>query len=340
MSIEAPSSNLGTQPLVSVGLPTYNGERYLREALDSLVGQDYANLEILVSDNASTDATFAIASAYAAKDPRVRATRHDKNMGPAANFNFVLQQTHGELFMWAADDDRWEPRYVSACLAALRRHPAAVLACSRLDFVGEDVDPEYERNYTGFDNPDLSSPSVRARIRDLMSRPGWYQIYGLIRREALGTDPLMSMYGGDVVLLVRLALRGPFARVDEVLFHYRVYPTRSGPRSPLAGLSDVALAARYTYLEEASERAIRASALSRADKIRAWAGLAEAAYLRPTLLRMQIRAEASYRVRRAIRDREPISTAKAGIIQGAKLAHSGFRRVMHAVRPDDSGGTR
>jgi glycosyltransferase involved in cell wall biosynthesis len=317
----------GVRPLVSIGLPTYNGAAFLRNALDSLVAQDYPDLEILISDNGSTDDTFAIAVEFAERDPRIRVVRQEINIGAAANFNFVLRETAGPLFMWAGDDDSWEPRYVTACVDALTRNRLAVLACTRLSFMGDDIDVGYERNYATFDNPDLSSPSVRTRLRELLSRPAWYQIYGLIRREALGSDPFKTMYGLDVVLVARLAINAPFVRVNEVLFHYRVYRSRSGPRSPNDGLSERARLSRYSTMYEACVKEIRASSLSRSDKVRAWVGLAEAAFLRPTLLRNQILEEARGRARIAVSERDLGSLVLYAPIELARLARSGLHRM-------------
>ena len=92
-------------PLVSVGLPVYNGERYLREAVDSVLGQTYVNLELVISDNASTDATEAICREYAARDPRVRYHRAERNRGAVWNFNRAFELARGEFFMWQAFDD-------------------------------------------------------------------------------------------------------------------------------------------------------------------------------------------------------------------------------------------
>jgi len=92
-------------------MPTYNGERYVAEAIESLLSQDHANLEILVSDNASTDATWSIVQSYSERDPRIRVVRQERNVGAPANFNFVFRNTRATYFMWASDDDRWHPNY-------------------------------------------------------------------------------------------------------------------------------------------------------------------------------------------------------------------------------------
>ncbi len=99
-------------PVISIGMPVYNGARYIREALDSLLGQTFTDFELIISDNASIDNTEAICREYAAKDQRIRYIRQSQNLGASANFKFVLDEALGEYFMWAAYDDKWSSNYL------------------------------------------------------------------------------------------------------------------------------------------------------------------------------------------------------------------------------------
>ncbi len=101
-----------TTPKVSIGMPVYNGEPFIREALDSLLAQTFTDFDLIISDNASTDGTEAICQEYAAKDKRIRYIRQTENRGATANFQFVLDEAVGEYFMWAAADDRWGELFV------------------------------------------------------------------------------------------------------------------------------------------------------------------------------------------------------------------------------------
>src|SRR4030095_3279504 len=92
-------------PRLSVGLPVHNGERFIREALDSLLDQDYRDFELIISDNASTDETGRICAEYAIRDSRIRYFRNSQNIGAARNYSRVFELSHGELFKWAAHDD-------------------------------------------------------------------------------------------------------------------------------------------------------------------------------------------------------------------------------------------
>jgi glycosyltransferase involved in cell wall biosynthesis len=304
------------QPHISVGLPTRNGERYLRQALDSLLAQTCPAAEILISDNASTDGTAAIAQAYAESYPAVRYVRQARDVGAAANFNAVFWGTAGDLFMWAADDDLWDPQYIEACVAALKTRPEAVLACTRLRFIDPSGDP-IAMNYAGYDNPDLSTPSVHARLGLLMQRSGWYQFYGLIRRDALVRTRLATdRYGSDVVLLAELALLGPFALVPDVLFSYRQYPERDeATRAASIGTGAAkASATPYSRLQEDLSDAVRISDLPAWTKLILRIRILHAAYLSRTPIGGKARAEASIRARMAAVRREWGSFAKYGSI--------------------------
>src|SRR5215470_4660133 len=116
------------KPLVSIGVPLYNAERFVRYALDSLLNQSYENLEITVCDNASTDRTEAICSEYARRDPRVHYYRNPVNIGQTRNFRRVLELSSGEYFMWACADDIRTPDAVQSCLEAILRNGDAVMA--------------------------------------------------------------------------------------------------------------------------------------------------------------------------------------------------------------------
>lgn len=319
-------------PPVAIGLPTLNGGRHLAEALESLVAQRYWNLRILVSDNGSSDDTFAIATDFAKRDRRVYVLRQPETLPAAEHFNLVFRRTSGRYFMWAADDDRWEPGYVRACVDALQA-TGAVLACTRLDFFG-DVDAFYREHHDRFDNPDLSSPAVASRMRALLSRHGWYAIYGLIRRDALEQTRLFRpAFGGDVVLLAELALRGPFTLVDEVLFHYRVAETRPPARSPWHGVGDRVQATPYSHLQEAVADAIASTAgVSRLDKLRAWQGMTAAAAFDRVPLRSWIADEAGTRLRMAAADNDVRSLAKYASLVALGTVRGAGRRVLRPSR--------
>lgn len=126
MSLAATNNKLS--PLVTIGVPVYNGGADLECALRSLVAQDAPNIEILISDNASTDCTQEVCQRFAEADRRVRYHRNAENVGALQNFVSLVERARGKYFMWAAHDDLWSSNYVSALSEQLDANPAAVLA--------------------------------------------------------------------------------------------------------------------------------------------------------------------------------------------------------------------
>lgn len=112
---------------VSIGMPVYNGEKYIQSALDSLLRQSYAEFELIISDNASTDSTESICRLYAGKDSRIKYFRQPYNFGAAANFQFVLDKARGTYFMWAACDDKWSPDWIETMHGALGKTGAGMV---------------------------------------------------------------------------------------------------------------------------------------------------------------------------------------------------------------------
>ena len=213
------------KPRVSIGVPVRNGERYLAEALDSLLGQTYKDFELLISDNASTDQTESICREYAEKDGRVRYYRSRYDVGLANNYNFLFLRARGEYFKWAAADDVHEPDYVARCLEVLDSDPTTVLAYGKARFIDQngesldDIDPGY----------DLRSDDADERLRYVISSSHWVNaIFGLIRPDALARTQLMPSYAGaDYTLLGELALAGKFVEVGDPLLRRRLHPGAS-----------------------------------------------------------------------------------------------------------------
>lgn len=206
-------------PRLSIGLAVHNGERFLRAAIESLLAQDVGDLELIISDNASTDATPSICGEFAAVDPRISYSRNRTNIGAAANFNRVFELSAGEFFMWGSDDDLWDPSFARRCIDMLEARPQAVLCTSLVSLIGEDGRPRSET----YDSADTTGMTVEQRVHDLIRRFPWYDMYSVIRPAALRKTGLFApSYGGDVRLLLELSLLGEFVRVEEPLFTYRL----------------------------------------------------------------------------------------------------------------------
>jgi glycosyltransferase involved in cell wall biosynthesis len=211
-------------PKVSIGLPVYNGERYLRAAIDSILAQTCRDFELIICDNASTDGTAAICARYAAQEPRIRYHRQPRNIGATANFNRTFELARGIYFKWAAHDDLVEPTYLEKCVAALEQAPDAVLCQSLVKIVDDQGEflEEYDHTICGTDS---QRASVRFAAR--LWPNDCQEVFGVIRSDALRRTELIGYHlGGDRTLLVDLALLGRFLLVPEVLFLNREHPWR------------------------------------------------------------------------------------------------------------------
>src|SRR5690349_10600288 len=134
-------------PRVSIGMPVRNGQKYIREAMDSILAQTFSDLELIVCDNASTDATEQIVREYAARDPRVRYHKNERDVGPAGNHNIAFGLARGEFFRWHAHDDLIGPEYLAKCVELLDKDAGIVLAHTRTQIVDEKTRPIEDYNF-------------------------------------------------------------------------------------------------------------------------------------------------------------------------------------------------
>jgi glycosyltransferase involved in cell wall biosynthesis len=221
-------------PRVTVGLPVYNGEAYLAQAIESLLGQTYPDFELIISDNASTDGTGSICSDFERRDGRIRYARSDVNVGAAANYNRLVEMARGDYFKWAAHDDLCLPGYLESCVAVLDANPGVVVCYPRtriIDEEGRDRGP-YQ------DDLHLTSPRSHERFRDVVFREAGEcnAVFGLIRTGVLRKTGLIGNYpASDMILLSELALHGNFHEVPEALFQRRDHPTTSIRANVTAG---------------------------------------------------------------------------------------------------------
>lgn len=211
------------RPKVSVGLPVYNGAQFLAGAIESILNQTFRDLELVISDNASTDATPDICREFAARDGRIRYFRQDHNLGAGPNHNFCARQAVGEYYRWASHDDLLEPEYLARCVAVLDANPDAVLCHTRTRIIG-DKGETFAVHLAGLDAPRPSE-----RFGAIILKPHWcVEVFGLMRASALARTHLESnYYGGDKTLLAELALLGRFLHVPEPLFVNRDHAGRS-----------------------------------------------------------------------------------------------------------------
>lgn len=229
------------RPRVSIGMPVYNGARYLRAAIDALLTQTFGDFEIVISDNGSTDDTESICRQYAAADRRVRYHREPDNRGVSWNFNRVVELARGEYFKWAACDDICAPTFLARCVEVLDQDQTVVCCHTRtgkIDQHGNPLSNLPDPTDGGFSaaeltngrrRPDASSPRAHLRFRDVLMSSGWgVRSYAVIRSAALRrTNLIRPYYGYEKVLMAELSLMGRFHDIPEQLFFQREHQEAS-----------------------------------------------------------------------------------------------------------------
>lgn len=209
-----------------IGLPVYNGERFIADALDSILAQTYRAFTLIILDNASTDRTAEICEAYATRDPRIIYRRNDRNIGAPANYNKIFSLCDAEYFKWAAHDDILRPTYLEKCMEVMERNPDVVLCHTEATLIDESG-----RSIRDIVSPltRLHSPHPATRFAEFALVPhACLDIFGVIRRSALLRTPRIGNYlSSDRVLLAELALLGRIQIVPERLFLSREHPRRS-----------------------------------------------------------------------------------------------------------------
>ena len=215
-------------PKVSVGVPVFNGEQFLAEALDSILAQTFQDFEVVISDNASTDGTAQICRSYAERDSRIRYYRSDINRGAAWNHNRVFELARGEYFKWLSHDDFCAPEFLEECVAVLDGDPGIVLCFARTQIVDAQ-----RRPVTMYDVPSMTridSPHPYQRFHGVICPNHWcFEVYGVGRTDVLRETPLIDngYTGSDRTLLADLALQGRFYEIPACRLFNRDHPSRS-----------------------------------------------------------------------------------------------------------------
>ncbi|HVY83320.1 MAG TPA: glycosyltransferase [Steroidobacteraceae bacterium] len=210
-------------PLVTIGLPAYNRERFIRKSLESLLAQTYTNFVLIISDNASTDATSDICREYAARDSRIRYHRNEVNIGNPRNFNRIAELTTTKYLKWSTTDDLWEPTFLERAVPIMESDPSIALCYPKtyvIDAEGKNPTP-YE------DGLNLMQDDPAERFLTLVKSIGLaHQHLGVIRMSCLRKTRLLGTHvASDLNLLAELALYGKFYELPERLFYRRMHDT-------------------------------------------------------------------------------------------------------------------
>lgn len=208
-------------PKVSIGMPVYNGERFLSDALDSILAQTYTDFELIISDNTSTDSTEMICRDCENRDNRIKYFRNSVNIGAPRNYRRVFELSIGEYFRWANHDDLFAPESLARCVEILDNEPDVVLVYPRTKLI--NAAGEIVSDYN--DNLNLQSPRASERFVQFCQRTGMINvIYGLIRSNIVSKTAMMGNFiGADVPFVGELTLYGKFCEIPEFLFYRRVH---------------------------------------------------------------------------------------------------------------------
>lgn len=209
------------QPRISVGIPIYNGARWIGATAESILTQTERDLELILCDNASQDESETICRAIAAADPRVHYVRNPQNIGAPANYNLCLELANGEYFKWNSASDLCKPQLLEKCIAILDANPDVALAYSHTALLREDGTISSED-----DTLELESESPVERFTRLLEKRGLNHVMnGVMRREMLNQTMLhQSFYSSDICLMAEISLYGKFVQLPECLFIRRHTP--------------------------------------------------------------------------------------------------------------------
>jgi glycosyltransferase involved in cell wall biosynthesis len=210
-------------PRLSIGLPVYNGENYLAESLEALLGQTYEDFELIISDNASTDSTAEICRRYGKQDSRIRYMVQPRNIGQIPNHNFVVTQASGELFKWASHDDLYARDLLRRCVDALDEDPQVVLSHSRTAMIDSTGAVTKLFDYRVVVNAVRAPERFRSMLFD-----GWDDYtYGVVRTEVLRRTSLHGSYHfADRTIVTEIGLHGPFYQIPDYLHFRRAHSER------------------------------------------------------------------------------------------------------------------
>ena len=208
------------KPEISVGIPVYNGAKYLGLAIESILNQSFSDFELIISDNASTDGTRDICQSYLKKDSRIKYMRHAQNMGGPRNWNYVFKCSSGTYFKWASANDICHPDFLSSCKDVLDRRQDVVLCYPRTKLI--DADGNVIQEYTDLLN--IQDRRAKDRFIRLLSTIQLNNVQcGLLRSSTLRKTALEGIYpGGDFTLLAELILHGKFYEFPDYLYYRRM----------------------------------------------------------------------------------------------------------------------
>lgn len=216
---------LSEKPVVTVGIPVFNGDKFLHKRLDSILSQSFKNFQIIISDNASQDKTQEICEEYARKDSRILYTRQESNMGALKNFQFVLDNAESEFFVWAAVDDIWDENFLSKNIAILQSRDEVVGSVSNVKPYGNNDKKVQNQSLLkkklipkGPSEMHSISGAFEQRIRFYLKNSSCSVIYAVFRTDELKKGFITKLFlGNDWAINLSMLKFGDIHVVNEDL---------------------------------------------------------------------------------------------------------------------------
>jgi len=212
---------------VSIGIPVYNGEKILSLVIESLLKQTYQNIELIISDNCSTDSTEIICRQFVQQDARVKYFKQHSNIGMFPNFNFVFQKSIGSYFMWAAADDKWDCSFIEKAVEVLESNQACTSVFSHFEIFDINTSICIEVVTPSSNSSELANIRLRRVIEELHPN----LIYGLHRKDLLKDNYFETIDWSDLLFIARLASKGKFFIIPQTLYYLGINGSKRIPYS-------------------------------------------------------------------------------------------------------------
>lgn len=296
-----------SEPLVTVGLAVYNSERHVRQSLDCLLAQTFRDFVLFISDNASTDTTSEICREYAARDPRIRYSKNETNIGMVGNYNLLFSKCRSKYFRWATADDYWAPDMLKDAVEVMEADPSLALCYPRAVVVDDDG-RELGR---WSDRLHLLQESAAERFLSVVMDIGWVHHHlGLMRTDAVRRTKLLGRHvRSDAGFIAEMSLYGGFYQIPK----YQMYRRRHEDSSSIKPGDHGHLQRRYHaagvrripfnrwLIHQVLFQAALHGPLSRREKLQVASALARAVYWDRMPLVRETLADIGWLVRRSLR---------------------------------------
>jgi len=213
--------SISKKPMVSVGIPVCNGEKYIQESLECILNQTYSNLEIIISDDYSKDRSYKILKSYSQNDSRIRLVQQKKRIGSINNFNYVLEKAQGEYFLWVAQDDLHDKEFIKILLDCTQKDKNVTLAMSDYRNIHNN------KTFKIYNTPTYKLNSTTDSLRYFLQTHNLSLFYGLFKTSSLKkiggyhTDNRPYFKSSDFLMIFKTLLLGKLSFVDNVLFYKR-----------------------------------------------------------------------------------------------------------------------